>query len=427
MRVVLIFILFPLCAFPQEREGLLGVKYNLLQFQKNDPFGRVRDMNAGFGVQIINPLKGRFDYLLAADIAFADSAGPLKIQEKRLLLSADISLRARMFASRAPVQPFLSAGAGMLAYRGYLSAFFPTGAGVEIRLFKGAYCLVQAQYRFVTPSSINSHYLFSAGVYGVINTKRSKRQQTKANASPVITFTARDSDYDGIPDSLDACPDMAGSALFAGCPDSDNDGIPNKEDRCPFLFGFVDYGGCPIPDTDGDGWNDQQDSCINAAGIAAFKGCPAPDSDSDGVWDTDDSCVTVFGDARSNGCPVNDTAMDPQLREIARHILFESGRSVLTLSSLTYLEQVKEIMIKNKNLRLMVEGHTDNTNTASFNMELSKRRAWAVVNYLLKNGIDSSRLGFRGWGMDKPIDSNNTKEGRARNRRVELHVLDKLF
>ena len=75
-------------------------------------------------------------------------------------------------------------------------------------------------------------------------------------------------------------------------------------------------------------------------------------------------------------------------------------------------------------MRLEIHGHTDNVGEDEYNMKLSERRASAVVNYLIQNGISSSRLEYKGFGSSKPIASNDTEEGRQENRRVEVYIND---
>jgi OOP family OmpA-OmpF porin len=71
----------------------------------------------------------------------------------------------------------------------------------------------------------------------------------------------KDSDGDGVPDKIDACPTLAGSAKLNGCPDKDGDGIEDKDDKCPTVAGSKEFGGCP--DSDGDGIEDAKDKCPN--------------------------------------------------------------------------------------------------------------------------------------------------------------------
>ncbi len=71
-----------------------------------------------------------------------------------------------------------------------------------------------------------------------------------------------------------------------------------------------------------------------------------------------------------------------------------------------------------------MEGHTDNRGSAAYNKALSQRRAASVVNWLVSRGIDKKRLSSKGMGLEKPIDTNDTDEGRQNNRRVEFHIVE---
>lgn len=126
-----------------------------------------------------------------------------------------------------------------------------------------------------------------------------------------FAFTPTDTDGDGVPDTLDQCPNVP-AATTTGCPapppptDTDGDGVPDVSDHCPTIAGPSKYNGCP--DTDGDGIPDNLDACPNAAGPPDTAGCP--DADGDGIPNKTDKCKTVFavvgystiGDGRL-GCP----------------------------------------------------------------------------------------------------------------------------
>ena len=102
---------------------------------------------------------------------------------------------------------------------------------------------------------------------------------------------------------------------------------------------------------------------------------------------------------------------------------FDFDKSTLRPDALAILGEATEILKRYPDLRVEVAGHTDSVGTAAYNQGLSERRAKAVYDYLTSNGIDSSRLaGPVGYGLTRPIDTNETKEGRARNRRTELNV-----
>lgn len=105
---------------------------------------------------------------------------------------------------------------------------------------------------------------------------------------------------------------------------------------------------------------------------------------------------------------------------IALYINFDTGKSVIREDSRPVIDQIVEMMKSNPGLKISVEGHTDNTGNPSANKTLSVERAKAVVSAIVEKGIASERLTPAGFGQDKPVADNNTEEGRAKNRRVEL-------
>jgi OOP family OmpA-OmpF porin len=105
---------------------------------------------------------------------------------------------------------------------------------------------------------------------------------------------------------------------------------------------------------------------------------------------------------------------------IALYINFDTGKSIIRDESRPVIDQIVEMMKENPDLKLGVEGHTDNVGSTASNKALSEERAKAVVNAIVSQGISADRLSPAGYGMDKPIADNSTEEGRAKNRRVEL-------
>ena len=209
--------------------------------------------------------------------------------------------------------------------------------------------------------------------------------------------------------------------------DTDDDGVEDKADKCPYVAGSKKYNGCPVPDTDGDGMNDEADACPTVAGDVNFNGYPVPDSDGDGVLDSEDKCTTEPGTKANNGCPEvkRDTiakVIEEKVTFAAKNILFMASSDKLTESSNAPLNEVVKVLTENPTLKLQIEGHTDSTGSADMNLKLSKQRAESVKNYLTSKGIDSVRLTATGYGSSKPLQSNETFEGRRINRRVELKL-----
>ena len=231
-----------------------------------------------------------------------------------------------------------------------------------------------------------------------------------------------DSDNDGIQDSKDDCPNTAGLAEFNGCPDSDGDGVVDKDDKCPSVAGSKALMGCP--DADGDGVADGDDNCPNESGPAANSGCPWPDTDGDGILDKDDKCPNEAGTAANNGCPEvkpTEEVMET-LNEYSRSILFNSGKATFQKQTDQVLQSMVAIFKEYPQANFSIEGHTDSDGSKSMNQSLSERRANAVRDYLIANGISADRLSAAGFGEENPIASNKTRAGKKENRRVEVKL-----
>ncbi|MBK9107420.1 MAG: OmpA family protein [Saprospiraceae bacterium] len=233
-----------------------------------------------------------------------------------------------------------------------------------------------------------------------------------------------DKDGDGIPDNKDDCPEKAGSKEMNGCPDTDGDGISDKEDKCPDKAGNKSNGGCPevaLKDSDKDGIPDAEDECPFAAGPEKHNGCP--DTDGDGIMDKLDGCPNTPGPIANKGCPVIEKADIETLDFAMRAVQFDLGRATLRSESFSILDKVAKILKKYPDYNLTIAGHTDNSGSAGFNLDLSERRAKICYEYLISIGISASRLSYVGFGSSKPIAPNDNETGRYLNRRVEFNLL----
>ncbi len=106
------------------------------------------------------------------------------------------------------------------------------------------------------------------------------------------------------------------------------------------------------------------------------------------------------------------------------NIFFQTGKSILTAASYTELDRLFSILVENPQMKIEISGHTDKTGSEPLNFKLSEARAKAVVDHLLKKGVDASRLEYRGFGSLQPVADNATTEGRTKNRRVEFKILE---
>ncbi len=109
---------------------------------------------------------------------------------------------------------------------------------------------------------------------------------------------------------------------------------------------------------------------------------------------------------------------------VLNNIFFDFDKATLKPESIMELEKVYDLMTANPQMKVELSGHTDNKGTAAYNKNLSMQRAQVVMNYLLKKGIKKNRMKAVGYGFDRPIDTNDTDEGRAHNRRTEFTIID---
>ena len=105
---------------------------------------------------------------------------------------------------------------------------------------------------------------------------------------------------------------------------------------------------------------------------------------------------------------------------VSLYINFDTGKSVIRDESMPIIDQIVQMLNSNPELKLSVEGHTDNVGSPASNKTLSEARAKSVVSAIVSQGVAADRLSPDGFGQDKPIADNSTDEGRAKNRRVEL-------
>ena len=306
------------------------------------------------------------------------------------LLEVAATANLKLLTDKHFFTPFLTVGVGGSQFSGHYGAFIPLGVGLQFNILNSAYIIINSQYRARVTEDVNYHFYHSFGIAGSIFDK--KQEVLKPLPVPYVE-PAKDRDGDGIVDSLDKCPDVAGLAALQGCPDKDGDGITDAEDKCPDVAGLVKYQGCPIPDTDGDGINDEEDKCPTEAGPASNFGCPVISKD------------TV-----------------QKINVAANHIYFATGSFKLLPKSFRSLAEIVKILTNNLSYKLDIDGHTDNTGTAKGNQVLSENRAKSVMSYFVSKGIEESRLIATGFGQDKPLVDNNTPKNRSKNRRVEIRV-----
>ncbi len=211
--------------------------------------------------------------------------------------------------------------------------------------------------------------------------------------------------------------------------DPDKDLIFGAADACPMepedVDSFQDVDGCPDPDNDADTILDVEDACRDVPGVAIMKGCPDPDRDGDTVVDRLDNCPDEPGLVENQGCKAKQLVkiVDGRI-DILDVVYFKLNKALIEKRSNKLLDQVAAVITAHPEItKIRVEGHTDSQGNDAYNKKLSQRRSDAVMAYLIKKGVAAERLEAKGFGEEVPKDTNETKEGRAVNRRVEFTIV----
>jgi len=207
--------------------------------------------------------------------------------------------------------------------------------------------------------------------------------------------------------------------------DADGDGVPDDDDRCPGTAPGVNVDGMGCPrDGDRDGVPDASDACPRTpAGVSVDRRGCALDSDDDGVADHLDACPdTPRGEeVDRRGCPAEEEEDVSASIELKLEFDFDSDK--LRPEHYSEIERVAEFMEEYPQTSAQLEGHTDSRGTEAYNQALSERRAYAVRDYLIDEAdIDPRRITAVGYGESRPAATNDTDEGRQRNRRVNAVI-----
>ena len=274
------------------------------------------------------------------------------------------------------------------------------------------------------PTGLSLGAVASRGTGATLDTRVAATVSWRGVAAP-------DRDRDGVADAADACPtapeDPDRRDDEDGCPDldDDRDGRPDADDRCPTdpedLDGRGDADGCPDPDDDGDGVLDGDDRCPTLAGPAAQAGCP--DADADGLHDGEDRCPATprpSDEIGGDGCPRDAW----RTADAVRFRIAPAFDSADRLVDLAPVRTIAAVFLQQPALRATLAVHVPPSG-GDLNQALasSRVRAERLREALIALGVAPERLEAVGYGAERPIDTNRTAAGRARNERVEILVL----
>ena len=262
--------------------------------------------------------------------------------------------------------------------------------------------------------------------------------------SPWVTDKNKLDQYAGVCKGYDMCPGEAGAAGNKGCPwddpDSDGDGICDEwvvQKKLGYYFEKAAEDESVAKEWFISKTCKGLDKCPLEHGAAANDGCPLPDPDldKDGVcdaWVTEKNMFNLFEGvcAGLDRCPAeagDDGFGCPKKKvEKLEGLTFKSGKATISSNAKRILKGVAQKLKEDdayKELKIVIQGHTDNRGKAKKNLKLSENRAKAVMKQLTKFGVAKDRIKSIGLGSTCPVDDNSTAEGRENNRRIEMHFV----
>lgn len=395
------------------------------------------------------------------------------------LMPADARLKFSPFFSRGFI-PYIYAGAGILSYdidpdmpeaypevdRTGLTGVVPFGVGFQQRISDifSIYASGGANYIFsddINPEPDDTDDMF-AGFLGGLRFATGSGDTDRDNDGLVKSIERQlgtdpknpDTDMDGLSDGEEHSQYNTHPLRM----DSDSDGLNDGEE-------VHTYGTDPnLADTDSDGLNDNSELNVNNTDplIADTDNDGLSDGSEVNVHNTNPLVSDTDGDGLNDGVEVNDYGTNPLLADtdggtvndavevdrgtnpldamddvpkkevlqieekkiVLEGVTFNSGSSEILAESEGILTLAYNTLEANPELIVEIHGYTDNTGSESYNLKLSQLRAESVKNWLVSMGIDAIRLTAKGFGPGNPIASNDTREGRKKNRRIEFVIVE---
>ena len=306
-----------------------------------------------------------------------------------------------LFKEDAIVQPYLFIGFGTNTMNNDWNTYFPWGGGVKFKVTNWMAINLETTYKVNLDNSYNYLQHQAGLIFSLGKTKKAPVDNFSLekinNDLKDLAVITTDSDKDGIDDTNDECPYVAGVKEMNGCPDGDADGISDSRDKCPNEFGLTENNGCPakVVDTDGDGISDDKDRCPAEQGTISNQGCPVvsnPEKKQDNIQPSENILELFYPTSGYELSDLQKKSLDGFIDYIVAH-------------------PVNKIIIK---------GHTSNTGPDQLNVDLSMNRALKVSNYLASKGISLRLISVQGWGSYNQKYDNATPEGALKNQRVEV-------
>jgi outer membrane protein OmpA-like peptidoglycan-associated protein/5-hydroxyisourate hydrolase-like protein (transthyretin family) len=438
-------------------------------------FNNPNTMFGGWGADYLKGITKKIDAVGTFNGSWVNYVLPTNIPfgSNHFLLDVNAGAHFKMFEDKCTFNPFIITKMGYTKYQsiGGFSALL--GGGLQVNVFKNTFVFSSMEYRKAISPSISNQLYYSIGIasaFGKPSTKKVKAKTIaitvndeatgqplrnvevtlKNNAGDVFTATTntdgkaifneiKTGNYtvNGRLNKIDATTKNIIDADFKNGGNQIAVTLTHNDPRFTLVGNTVDKkANAPVGGTQVTVTNTTQSSTSFTTSNAA-SGEFAIQLEGGSTFDIvgkKASYISSIENVSTVGLNRSTTLylklqLDIEEAKVGQNIVlnkiyFETGSASLETKTSEDLRKLIQFLIDNPSIKLEIQGHTDNVGNLQSNMDLSQQRASNVVTYLVSKGIDKSRLTAKGYGPNKPIANNNTIDGKAQNRRVEIKIIE---
>ncbi len=445
---------------------------------------KIGEMQTGFGINYFKGIRNKIDFVATIDGSWTDylyEDGSTN-GSNQFLLDANAALNFKMLTDKHTLVPYISSGVGVSLYQGKTGFYVPVGAGLQFNVFNEALIFTNIQYRYALTSTVNDHFYYTVGIAVIIGKNKVKPAEivepVKKEISNKNMVVSVYDEATGLPlpnvevslagpdnQKLNAFTNASGKAFFTSISPSDY-GVSGLLNQINSSTQNIEKSAFETKENQINISLTHNDPQFTLKGVVINKTQNIPEgnvaititndakqtiiseqSHSEyGIFQTQleaESDFTLFGKkasyisnivkvstkglSRSATLFVN-LELDIEEAKVGQSIVlnqiyFEVGKATVDTAFSTDLDKLVQFLKDNTETKLEIQGHTDNTGSLKLNNKLSQSRANSIVDYLVKQGIDSRRISAKGFGPSLPIADNSKSEGRSKNRRVVIKVM----
>ncbi|OGS72149.1 MAG: hypothetical protein A3F91_03100 [Flavobacteria bacterium RIFCSPLOWO2_12_FULL_35_11] len=451
---------------------------------KNHLWSKIGEMQTGFGINYLKGIRNKIDFVATLDGSWTDYLyeDGTSNGSNQFLLDANAALNFKMLTDKHTLVPYISSGVGVSLYQGKTGFYVPVGAGLQFNVFNEAFIFTNIQYRYALTSTVNDHFYYTIGIAVNIGKNKIKPAEIVEPAIKVISNkNIAISVYDeatGLPllnvevtlsgsdnQQQKAFTDAGGKAIFSSITPSDY-GVSGLLNRINSSTQNIEKSAFETEENQINISLTHNDPQFTLKGVVINKTQNIPEENvvititndtkqtmiseqshsENGNFQTQleaESDFTLVGKKASyisnivkvstkglNRSATLFVNLELDIEEakvgqsiVLNNIYFEVGKATINTAFSTDLNKLVQFLKDNNETNLEIQGHTDNTGSLKLNNKLSQSRANSIVDYLVKQGIDRHRISAKGFGQSLPIADNSTVEGRAKNRRVVIKVM----